>query len=76
MQNDIYLVIGLILSAFAVPPIVGALSEGRPPRAAAIMVLIGGSLVVLAISQKPGGYRISDVPQAFVNVVGYVMRSF
>lgn len=76
MQTDVYLVIGLIISAFSLPPIVGALSEGRAPRAAAIMVLIGGSLVVLAVSEKPGGYTFRDVPEAFVTVVGYVMRSF
>lgn len=74
MQPDVYLVVGLIIAAFSLPPIVGALSEGRPPRAAAIMVLIGGSLIVLAISEKPGGYEIADVPRAFVRVVGYVMN--
>ncbi len=76
MQADIYLVIGLIISAFSLPPIVGAFSEGRAPRAAAIMILIGGSLVILGISEKPGGYTFSEVPKAFVNVVGFVMRNF
>ncbi len=73
MTADLYLVIGLIIGAFTIPSILGALSEGRAPRTAAIMVLIAGGLIVLAVKEKPGGYTLNDIPQAFVNVVGEYM---
>ena len=73
MDTDLFLVLGLIISAFTLPPILGALVDGRAPRAAAIMVLIGGGMIAIAISQKPGGYSLQQIPQTFVNVVGRYM---
>lgn len=74
MQFDLYLVIGLVIAGFAIPSIVSALSDGHAPRVPAIMVLLGGGLVAIAVSQKPGGYTWEDVPQAFVRVVGYFLN--
>ncbi|PHQ80982.1 MAG: hypothetical protein COB65_10670 [Thalassobium sp.] len=74
MNPDVMLVIGLIVAAFSIPPILGAFAEGRAPRAAAIMVLIGGGLIALAVSQKPGGYEINEIPNVFVRVVGQLIR--
>lgn len=70
MDADLSFVIGVILLVFAIPPIIGAFSEGRAPRAAAIMVMVGGGLLALAVYQKPGGYTVSGIPDTFVRVVG------
>lgn len=69
MNADLYLVIGLIVVAFSIPAIISAFSESRAPRAAAIMVMIGGGLIALAVYQTPGGYQIADIPEVFVRVV-------
>jgi hypothetical protein len=74
MNTDLYLVIGLTLGALAIPSLLAAFSEGRAPRIGAILVLISGVLLVLAISGKPGGYEIADIPQAFYRVVGDLMN--
>ncbi len=74
LRQDLFLVIGIILVGFSIPTILGALSDRRSPRAAAIVILIGGSLVLLALSQKPGGYTLTEVPEAFVRVVAYFFR--
>jgi hypothetical protein len=37
---------------------------------AAIMVLIAGVLVVMALQNKPGGYTIAQIPDVFFKVVG------
>ncbi|EEW24786.1 hypothetical protein [Rhodobacter ferrooxidans] len=70
MNTDLYLVIGLTLGALAIPSLLAAYSEGRAPRIGAILVLISGVLLALAISRKPGGYEIADIPQAFMRVIG------
>ena len=64
------LVIGLVVGGFSIPSIMGALADGRVPRAAAIAVLISGGLIVLAVRDNPGGYAINDIPDVFVSVVG------
>ena len=53
MDPDLALIIGLILGVFAVPSIMSAFSEGRPPRVAAFTVIAAGVLIIWAISKKP-----------------------
>ncbi|MGO4915271.1 hypothetical protein [Pseudogemmobacter sp. W21_MBD1_M6] len=74
MDSDLYLVVGIVIAGFAIPSIVGAYSEGRAPRVAAIMVVIAGGMIAYGVSLKPSGYRISDVPSAFVHVIGRFIR--
>lgn len=64
------LVIGLVIGGFSIPSIMGAISDGRVPRAAAIAVMVAGGLIVLAIREQPGGYALADIPDIFVKVVG------
>lgn len=70
--QDLYLVLGIIITGFSIPSILGALADRRPPRVAAIAVLVGGSLILLAISQQQ--YTWPDIPEAFIRVVAYFFR--
>jgi hypothetical protein len=74
MDADLFFVVGLVIFAFSLPPIVSALSDGRAPRAAAIMVLIGGGLMALAVNERPSEYSLDKIPDAFVRVVGRVVN--
>ena len=49
----------------------GAWIDRRPPRVSALLIVVGGGLIGYAITQKPGGYSLADVPEAFVNVIGH-----
>ncbi len=74
MDTDLILVIGVVTCALAIPSLLSAFSESRPPRAGAIMVLIGGVLVVLALTQKPSGYTFAQIPDVFVRVLARLMN--
>jgi hypothetical protein len=69
MDPDLLIVIGLVIGGFSIPSILGAIADGRVPRAAAIAVMVAGGLIVLAINENPGGYTITDMPDVFVSVV-------
>ncbi|MBN2907556.1 MAG: hypothetical protein JXJ18_12675 [Rhodobacteraceae bacterium] len=69
MQADLFLVIGCFVGVLAVPALLSAFSSGEPPRAAAIMVLISGGLVALAVTQSPQSYTIDQLPDVFARVV-------
>jgi hypothetical protein len=69
MDPDLLIVIGLVVGGFSIPSILGAIADGRVPRAAAIAVMVAGGLIVLAINENPDGYAINDIPDVFVNVV-------
>lgn len=74
LAQDPILVVGIVLLALSIPSILGAMADRRSPRAATIVILIGGSLILFAISQKPGGYALAEVPEAFVRVLAYIIR--
>ncbi|WP_289040173.1 hypothetical protein [uncultured Aliiroseovarius sp.] len=68
MREDTFLVVGIMVLVLAVPSFLSAIREGRAPRVPAILVMIGGTLVALAIMNRPGGYQIEDIFAAFQNV--------
>jgi hypothetical protein len=70
MDNDLILVIGIIIGTLAIPSLIGAFSESRPPRAAAILFLIGGTLIAVALTQSAQRYGFGDIPDLFVRVIG------
>ena len=69
MDHDLFLTIGLIVAVFSVPSVISAISDGRTPRVAAIVLVVSGGLVAYAVTQKPGGYSIDQVPNVIVNVI-------
>lgn len=73
MKEDSFLVIGIIVLCLAIPAAVSALREGRAPRVPAILIMIGGGLLVLAMMNRPGGYQVEDIMAAFRTVFGRLM---
>lgn len=71
MPYDLYMVLGVVILALAIPSAVAAWSERRAPRLSALLILGGGALVLYALRGKPGGYRLTDVPEAFATVIGH-----
>lgn len=62
------LVIGMVIAGFSIPAIVSAFSDSRTPRAAALMVMLGGGMIAWAVTGKPGGYTLDGIPEVFVKV--------
>ncbi|WP_137701116.1 hypothetical protein [Marimonas lutisalis] len=69
MDYDLALTIGLILGVFSIPAFVSALSDRRAPRVAAIAVIVAGALLAWSVTQKPGGYRIDQIPDVVVHLI-------
>lgn len=74
MDPDLLLVIGLIIGVLAIPSMLSAFAESRAPRTAAVLVLIAGVLIVVAVTRKVGGYQIADIPDIFVRVIGNLVN--
>ena len=74
MDTDLIFVVGLVLAPFPIPSIVSAWSERRVPRTAAIVVVVGCAMIVWALTQKPGGYRLEQVPDVIVGVIGRLIN--
>ena len=74
MNSDLMLVTGLVIGVLVIPALLNAWTEGRAPRAAAIMVMIAIGLVVGAVRMHPGGYTLADVPDVFFRVLGRLIN--
>jgi hypothetical protein len=70
MDTDLILVIGIIVLILAFPSLLSAYSESRVPRAGAILVLIGGVLIAVALTRHAAGYTFAEIPEIFVRVIG------
>ena len=69
MDNDLILVMGILVGVLAIPSLLAAYSESRPPRIGAVLVLISGVLFAVALTQKSGGYRLDEVPDVILSVI-------
>jgi hypothetical protein len=74
MEPDLALVIGLVIAGFSIPSMMSAVTDGRAPRASALTILISFALIFYAVYQKPSGYSMSEIPDAFVNVMSQFFR--
>jgi hypothetical protein len=70
MDPDLFLVIGLVLAVLTIPSLLSAYSESRAPRAASVVVLVAGVLIVIALTNKAGGYTIAEIPDVIFRVIG------
>jgi hypothetical protein len=70
MDTDLFLTIGIVLFILTIPSLLSAWTEGRAPRFGAIMLLASAGLVIVALTQHPGGYAFADVPEVMLEVVG------
>ena len=64
------LVVGIVLAGLSIPSLLAAFTESRPPRAGAIMVLVGGVLIVVALSRTTQTYTFAEIPDLFLRVIG------
>lgn len=70
MDPDISLIAGVLLAIFTLPAMISAFSDGRAPRVAAIVMMAAGGLMVYALTNKPSGYTLQDIPLVFYEVLG------
>lgn len=74
MDTDAILTIGLFLAVFSIPAFLSAMADGRSTRASALCILLAGSAIVFALTQKPGGYTGQDIPRVVIEQIARLIR--
>lgn len=69
MDADLAMALGLVLGVFSVPSLLSAMSEARAPRVGALVLMISGGLILWAITDKPGGYSVAELPAVILSVM-------
>ncbi len=63
MNPDLIFVIGVGIFALSIPAVINAFStSGMSLKPAVILVVVGGSLILLASSQSTKEYSITELP--------------
>jgi hypothetical protein len=70
MDTDLFLTIGIVLGVLTLPALLSGWTEGRISRVGALMMLAACGLIVVALTQRPGGYAFGDIPGVMMAVVG------
>ncbi len=73
MDSDLLLTAGIVLAILTIPTMLAAWVDGRAPRIGTLMVVLSAALVVVAFTQRPGGYRAADIPHVMLSVVARYM---
>jgi hypothetical protein len=66
--------VGMAMAFFAFASFLNAWTESRFPRSALSGLLLAGICLTAAQQMTPGGYRLADVPGAFVRVLGQLVN--
>jgi hypothetical protein len=74
MDTDLILTVGIVVGILAIPALLSAFAESRPPRGASILALISGVLIVVALTQRPAGYSFAEVPDVMLRVVARLIH--
>lgn len=74
MDTDLIFVVGVVIAVLSIPAIVSAFMDGRPPRAPALIILIGAVMIGYAVRERPMTYSLDTVPDAFLRVIADYTR--
>ena len=69
MTPDSALVFGLVLIFLSFPALISAWSDGRPPRASALTLLLAFGLILFAVQTAEPRYTLAGIPDVVLRVV-------
>jgi len=74
LDPDLFFVLGLVIAGLSAPSIVSAFTEGRGPRMAVALLVVGGGMVAYAMTARPNAYSFEVIPDVFVRVIGHYIN--
>ena len=74
MDTDLIIVVGIVAILLAVPSLLSSWVDGSVPRSGAILVLIGGVLIVVALTNHGKAYTFAEMPDVFMRVIARFMK--
>lgn len=74
MNPDLFLTLGLCLAVLTVPMFLSALADSRSPRLAVLSAIIAAGCLVYALTTKPMGYTLQEVPAVVIDVLASLVK--
>lgn len=70
MDEDVLFLGGCLFVIMAFLAMIGAWADGVFPRAALVIVILGGALIGYAVWNRPGTYSFQGIPDVITRVSG------
>jgi hypothetical protein len=67
-------VVGIVAIVLAVPTLLASWVDGSVPRTGSLLVLLGGVLIAVALTQHGRGYSFAEMPDLFMRVIGRLLK--
>lgn len=74
MDTDLFVVVGILLAAFALPSALASYAEGVFPKTALTTLAFGALIAMTGAAFSPDGYGFSRIPHSFIEILARILN--
>jgi hypothetical protein len=74
IDTDLFVVVGLMVSALALPSALGSYAEGVFPKIGLSLMGCGVLIAVFGAISSPDGYAFARIPHSFIEILARIVN--
>lgn len=74
MDTDLFVVVGFLLAALALPSALASYADGIFPKTALTVLVLGAIIALMAAFFSPDGYSIGRIPNSFIEILARIFN--
>ena len=74
MDTDLIIVLGVLAIVLALPALLSSWVDGSVPQSGIFLLLVGGVLITVALSQRGHTYTFAEMPDVLMRVIGRFLK--
>lgn len=74
MDTDLFVVVGTLLAALALPSALASYAEGIFPKTALTIFVFGIVITLIGALFSPDGYAIGRIPHSFIEILARIFN--
>jgi hypothetical protein len=74
MDTDLFVVVGFLLAALALPSALASYAEGIFPKTALTILVLGTIIALSAAMLSPDGYSFGRIPHSFIEILARIFN--
>lgn len=74
MDTDLFIVVGCLLAALALPSALASYAEGIFPKTALTVLVLGAVICVVTVILSPDGYSFGRIPHSFIEILARILN--
>jgi hypothetical protein len=74
MDTDLFVVVGILLAALALPSALSSYAEGVIPKTALTILCLGIIIALIGAVFSPDGYGFGRIPHSFIEILARIFN--